>query len=214
MAIGRFITLEGGEGSGKTTQARILAERLEATGYQAVLTREPGGSAKAEGVRELLLSGKVKQAGPFAEAILFSVARDDHLEQTIRPALADGKWVVCDRFADSTRAYQGVSGLRPSLINALERLIVGRTRPDLTLVLDLAADEGLRRAASRPPEDAPVSNGDRFEAMDLDFHERLRKTFLEIADRNARRCVIVDAHPPASTVAESIWELVVDRLHP
>lgn len=205
---GRFITLEGGEGSGKSTQAKRLGAALEAVGRHALVTREPGGSPEAEKLREVLLSGRAKHFGTFAEAVLFASARDDHLRTTIRPALSRGDWVVSDRFADSTRVYQGALGnLDPRLIMALERLVVGSTKPDLTLVLDLPATTGLQRAAGRggSPEK------DRFEAEDLAFHERLRESFLDIAEREPDRCVLIDATPPADRVAAAIWEAVADR---
>jgi dTMP kinase len=205
---GRFITLEGGEGSGKSTQARRLGAALEAVGRHTVVTREPGGSPAAERLREVLLSGRAKQFGTFAEAVIFASARDDHLRTTIRPALARGDWVVSDRFADSTRVYQGALGnIDPRLIMALERLVVGPTKPDLTLVLDLPATTGLQRAASRGGSPEP----DRFEAEDLAFHERLRESFLEIAEREPERCVLIDATPPPDRVAAAIWEAVAER---
>ena len=150
MTRGYFITFEGGEGVGKSTQIRLLAETLRRGGIDVLMTREPGGSPGAEALREVLLSGAAKPYGPFAETILFAAARDDHLEVTIRPALEAGRWVVCDRFVDSTRAYQGVIGdVDPALIRAIERVVVADTRPDLTFILDLPASEGLRRAQAR-----------------------------------------------------------------
>ena len=150
---GRFITFEGGEGSGKSTQAGILANRLARAGRKVFATREPGGSPAAEEIREALLSGRVWQFGPFAEALLFAVARADHIENAIGQALLEGKWVVCDRFLDSTRAYQGATaGVPRGLINALERLTVGGLLPDITFVLDIPPEEGLGaggRAAQR-----------------------------------------------------------------
>lgn len=214
MATGRFITLEGGEGAGKSTQARILSERLRQTSHETVVTREPGGSEKAEEIRAALLASKAKEHGPFAEALLFSVAREDHLEKTIRPALAQGIWVVCDRFADSTRAYQGVSGLRSDVINVLERLIVGDTVPDLTIVLDLPVEEGLKRVAARAAAAENAAEPDRYEAMERSFHEDLRRAYLAIAEQAAKRCAVVDAQQSESAVAEEIWEVVVRRLDP
>src|SRR5690606_18081710 len=150
MARGKFITFEGGEGAGKSTQAQLLAERLKARDIQVVLTREPGGSAFAEQVRELILGSNTADHGRLAEALLFSAARADHLERTIRPALEAGQWVICDRFADSTRVYQGVAGGLPkAIIEALERIVVDDTVPDLTIVLDLPATDGLARARGR-----------------------------------------------------------------
>jgi dTMP kinase len=208
---GRFITFEGGEGSGKSTQAGILANRLARAGRQVLATREPGGSPAAEEIREALLSGKVWQFGPFAEALLFSVARGDHVENAIGEALLDGKWVVCDRFLDSTRAYQGATaGVPKSLINALERLTVGGLLPDITFVLDIHAEEGLRRAAERRCGGMP----DRFESQELMLHERVRRAFLDIAEEEPDRCIVIDASQPEAMVAEDVWEVVLQRLSP
>jgi dTMP kinase len=208
---GRFITFEGGEGSGKSTQAGILANRLARAGRQVLATREPGGSPAAEEIREALLSGKVWQFGPFAEALLFSVARGDHLENAIGEALLDGKWVVCDRFLDSTRAYQGATaGVPKSLINALERLTVGGLLPDMTFVLDIHAEEGLQRAAERRGGGTP----DRFESQELMLHERVRRAFLDIAEEEPDRCIVIDASQPEAMVAEDVWEVVLQRLSP
>ena len=210
MPAGKFITLEGGEGAGKSTQAKILCDRLAAYGIDVLLTREPGGSPRAEAIRAVLLSGNAKQFGPMAEALLFYVARDSHLELTIRPALARGTWVVCDRFYDSTRAYQGAAGgASVAAINALERIVVGSTRPDLTLILDLPAEEGLKRAAARAESDGHAI--DRFEAMSLRFHRNLRQEFLEIADAEPWRCMVVDANQPPEKVAAAVWSAVSGR---
>ncbi len=209
--MSKFITFEGGEGVGKSTQATILANRLARAGLRVFTTREPGGSPAAEEIREALLSGQVEQFGPLAEAVLFSVARQDHIDNAISQALSEGKWVVCDRFLDSTRAYQGASGGVPRpIINALERLTVRGLMPDLTLILDLPASEGLERVAQRGAADAL----DRFEAQDLAMHERVRRAFLEIAEEEPDRCIVIDAHQPEAMVAEDIWETVADRLSP
>ncbi|MCK0208489.1 dTMP kinase [Starkeya koreensis] len=209
-APGRFITFEGGEGAGKSTQVRRLRDRLAGMGLDALMTREPGGSTGAEIVRHLILSGAAKPLGPLAEAALFAAARADHLDATIRPALSRGAWVVCDRFADSTRVYQGVLGdLDLRLIEALEAVTVGDTRPDLTLVLDLPAEEGLTRAAARSGAGA-----DRFEREGLSFHRRLRDAFRELAEREPERCVLIDARADADTVAEAVWNAVEARLRP
>ena len=210
MARGKFITIEGGEGTGKSTQARKLAERLEQAGLDVLVTREPGGSERAEKIREFLLSDKAKIIGPFAEAILFSAARDDHLERAIRPALAEGKWVVCDRFADSTRAYQGAGALSEELIEQLELLVVGETRPDLTLVIDLPADQGLERARARAKESGSKTDG--FEARAITFHDRLRQAFLEIAKNEPERCTVIDGSLDEESVAAAIWQAVEERL--
>jgi dTMP kinase len=206
---GRFITLEGGEGAGKSTQARLLAERLRMRGFECVTTREPGGSPGAERLREVLLSGAVAPLGSTAEALLFTAARIDHLDHTIRPALARGAFVVCDRFVDSTRAYQGALGnLDPQLIGALERVAVGSTRPDLTLILDLPPDVGMARAATRRADAAP----DRFEREGTSFHEGLRRAFLEIAKQDPKRCVVIDATRSLGDIADQIWATVDSRL--
>lgn len=210
MPAGKFITLEGGEGAGKTTQAKILRDQLAMLGLEVVLTREPGGSPRAEAIRAVLLSGKAKRYGPLGEALLFYVARDSHLELTIRPALARGAWVVCDRFHDSTRAYQGAAGGVPiAALDALERIVVGQTRPDLTLILDLPPEEGLRRAAKRAS--AGNEDADRFEAMSLRFHQNLRREFLEIAEAEPWRCAVIDANRTPEFVAADIWATVVQR---
>jgi len=164
---GRFITLEGGEGAGKTAQATTLARRLESLGLKVITTREPGGSPHAEALREVLLSGAAARFGPAGEALLFSAARIDHIDATIAPALARGDWVVCDRFVDSTRAYQGAAGrLDAAFISRLERVVVGDARPDLTLILDLPAEQGLERAAQRRNG---AGSADRFEREGLAF---------------------------------------------
>jgi dTMP kinase len=212
VAVGKFITFEGGEGAGKSTQARLLHNRLGGVGIKSLLTREPGGSPRAEAIREMLLSGKAKALGPTGEAVLFYVARDSHLELTIRPALARGTWVVCDRFHDSTRAYQGAAGGVPiAALDALERIIVGSTLPNLTLLLDLPAEEGLKRATERAKA-AGETGTDRFEAMSLRFHENLRREFLEIAQSEPERCVVINAGRPIDEVAEAVWAAVEQRL--
>jgi dTMP kinase len=208
---GRFITFEGGEGSGKSTQAGILANRLTRAGRKVLATREPGGSPAAEQIRDALLSGRVWQFGPFAEALLFSVARADHIEHALGQALVEGKWVVCDRFLDSTRAYQGATaGVPKGLINALERLTVGNLLPDITFILDIPAEQGLARAAERRSGTAP----DRFESQELMLHERVRRAFLDIAEEEPERCVVIDASQPEAMVAEDVWEVVLQRLSP
>jgi dTMP kinase len=209
VETGRLITFEGGEGAGKSTQVSILVERLRNAGRQAIATREPGGSPVAEDIRETLLSGKVKQFGPFAEALLFSIARADHIDTVIGDALARGQWVVCDRFLDSTRAYQGATGGVPApVISALERLTLHGIMPNLTIVLDIPVEEGLARMARR--RGAP----DRFESQDISQHERIRKAFLNIAEEEPGRCVVIDARKPEALVAEDVWEAVAERLSP
>jgi dTMP kinase len=208
---GRFITFEGGEGAGKSSHAELLARRLRVLGLDVVVTREPGGSPGAEMIRHVILSGAAKPFGTAAETILFAAARDDHLNQTIRPALARGAWVICDRFADSTRVYQGVLGkVDLGMILALERIVVGDDRPDLTFVLDLPAEQGLERAAKRRGTRA----ADRFEAETLDYHARLREAFRTLATEDEGRCVLIDSTRPRPEVAERIWHEVEARLLP
>jgi len=209
---GRFITFEGGEGTGKSTHASLLAERLRALGLAVQQTREPGGSPGAEIMRYILLSGAARPLGADAEALLFAAARDDHLTTLIRPALAEGKWVVCDRFADSTRIYQGVAGdVDPLAIRALERIVVADTKPDLTFILDVPANEGMLRAAKRR---GGGDSADRFEGEAMAFHERLRDGFLMLAANEPDRCVLIDATTPKGEVAEQIWRVVQKRLKP
>jgi len=208
---GKFITFEGGEGTGKSTQAALLALRLSSLGISVQVTREPGGSPGAEAIRYVLLSGAAKPLGPEAEAMLFAAARDDHVQQTILPALAAGKWVICDRFADSTRVYQGVVGaVDRRLIKALERVTIGVLQPDLTLVLDVPVEVGLMRASGRRRRASP----DRFEAENIEFHQKLRAAYLALAASEKERCVVIDAKAPKQSVAKQIWEVVNVRLKP
>ena len=208
---GKFITFEGGEGTGKSTQAAMLALRLESLGLRVLLTREPGGSPGAEIIRHVLLSGAAKPFGPEAEAMLFAAARDDHIRCTILPALEAGHWVICDRFADSTRVYQGALGdVDQRLIKALERVSLGDLYPDLTLVLDVPVALGLKRATRRRGS----ANPDRFEAETIDFHEKLRQAYLALAAAEPDRCVIIDAAAPKEKVARQVWKAVNSRLQP
>lgn len=207
MLKGGFITFEGGEGTGKSTQARRLAERLREPAREVVLTREPGGSPGAEEIRALLVGGAPDRWSPTAEALLLYAARSDHLDRVIRPALARGAWVVCDRFFDSTRAYQGADS-SPALLAALEREVVDGERPDLTLVFDLPAEEGSARVQARGEART------RFEAKAPDYHDRLRRAFLEIARADPERCVIIDARPDLDAVAQAVWSAVAERLTP
>ena len=206
---GRFISFEGGEGTGKSTHAKLLAERLRAAGIEVVLTREPGGSPGAEIIRHVILSGAAKPLGAEAETMLFASARDDHLRTTIRPALARGAWVLSDRFADSTRVYQGIVGeVDLRLIHGLERITVGETKPDLTFVLDVPAEVGISRAGERRGASGP----DRFEGEALDFHQKLRAGFRALAESEPDRCVLIDATAPRAKVAAQIWSIVEARL--
>ncbi len=202
--MGGFITLEGGEGTGKSTQARRLVDRLLGLGHDAVATREPGGSGRAELIRDALLSGQIAPLGPVAEAMMFSAGRLDHLDETIRPALARGAFVVCDRFTDSTRVYQGALGkVDAGLLAGLERLVVGTTRPELTLVLDLDVGTGLARARARR---GGRITADRFEREGEAFHEALRYAYLKNAAAEPDRCVVLDASRGADDVADAIWK--------
>ena len=207
MTQGRFITFEGGEGTGKSTQATRLVDWLRARDLEVVQTREPGGSTGAEDIRNIALNGDPGRWSPMTETLLMFAARSDHLEKTIRPALEAGRWVVCDRFADSSRAYQGVGGGAPAaFIEALDAAIVGRTQPDLTVIFDLPVSVGLERAFGRGLFET------RFESKGLDFHERLRAGFLDIAARNPERCVIIDAEGDQDTVEARIRAVVRARL--
>jgi dTMP kinase len=206
---GRFITFEGGEGSGKSTQITKLAERLNAAKLRNIVTREPGGSPGAEIMRHLVLSGMGKLLGPDAESLLFAAARDDHVRTVIQPALNQGTWVLCDRFSDSTRAYQGRLGnVLPGVLNALQRVTIGDLKPDLTIILDLPVEVGLKRAAVRRGAGAP----DRFEAEDLKFHEELRDAYRQIAAEDPQRCVLIDAAADPDTVAGRVWTTLRDHL--
>jgi dTMP kinase len=205
---GRFITFEGGEGSGKSTHIKILAERLNAAKLRAIVTREPGGSPGAEIIRHLVLSGMGKLLGPDAETLLFAAARDDHVRTVIKPALNQGIWVLCDRFSDSTRAYQGRLGkVAPEVLNAMERVTIGDLKPDLTIILDVPVDIGMQRAAKRRGTGTP----DRFEAEDIKFHQDLRDAYRQIATAEPERCVLIDANADASTVAANVWAALRDR---
>lgn len=206
---GRFITFEGGEGAGKSSQVGRLAERLRGLGHEVVVTREPGGSPGAEALRHVLLSGVAEAFGPLAEAVLFAAARTDHLEQTIRPALEKGHWVISDRFVDSSRVYQGLAGAVPAdTLKTIEEASVGETMPDLTLLLDVPVEIGLGRATKRRGTDAV----DRFERDAVEVHEGRRRAFLELARAEPNRFVVVDAGQDPTTVAEAIWYAVQVRL--
>lgn len=208
MQRGLFITFEGGEGAGKSTQITRLAKHFRKRRLPVVTTREPGGSPGAEAIRHVLLSGAAETFGPAMEAILFAAARSDHVEQVIRPAIEDGKTVLCDRFMDSSRVYQGVTGdLDPQFMTALERTALNGLYPDMTLILDVAPEEGLRRANERRGKDV----ADRFEKESLAVHRRRRKAFLAIAKAEPERCVVIDAGRDEDSIAEDIT-LSVDRL--
>lgn len=204
---GRFITLEGGEGTGKSTQGKRLARALEEKGIAVVLTREPGGSPGAEEIRGLLVNGAPGRWDAMTETLLMYAARADHVGRTIGPALVAGKWVVCDRFSDSTYAYQGAGrGLERETIRRLDALVLDDFKPDLTLVLDLDVEVGLKRAMTRS---GAAEN--RFEQFDRDFHQRLRQGFQDIARRHPDRCIQIDASGTEEQVAEAIWAQVARR---
>lgn len=208
----RFITFEGGEGVGKSTQIRRLMDRLSRVGVTAVRTREPGGTPKAEAIRSFILQGRSEEWGASAEAVLFAAARHDHVTQLIIPNLDAGKWVLSDRFADSTRAYQGLTGgVDDATIDALEDLALVGHVPDLTILLDMDPELAFKRVAQRAEADGVPSVPDRFEKENIDFHRRLRDGFLTIALRNPGRCVIVSAENDERDVENEIWEVVCDR---
>jgi dTMP kinase len=208
---GKFITFEGGDGVGKTTQIERLAAALVSSGKAVTTTREPGGTPTAESIRRLLLSGFAEPLGPEGEAILFAAARADHVDRVIRPALARGDWVLSDRFADSTRVYQGVTGgADERLLRALERVAIGDTRPDLTFILDLPAAVGLARIRGRSGHGGAAP--DRFEGEELALQEKRRQAFLDIAAREPGRCVVIDATQSEDMVAAAIWSVVTARL--
>ena len=205
---GRFITFEGGEGSGKSTQIKALAERLNAAKLRTVVTREPGGSPGAEIMRHLVLSGMGKLLGAEAETLLFAAARDDHVRSVIEPALKQGIWVLSDRFSDSTRAYQGSLGkVAPEILNAMQRVTIGDLKPDLTIILDVSVEIGMKRAAARRGTGAP----DRFEAEDVKFHQALREAYRQIAAAEPERCVLIDATADPAAVAANVWAALRDR---
>ncbi len=206
MTPGRFITLEGGEGTGKSTQLRRLAAALEQHGLTVVKTREPGGSPGAEQIRKLVVEGEGGRWNPITETLLVYAARADHVARTIGPALARGEWVVSDRFNDSTYAYQGAGrGVERETIRRIDAAVLDDFKPDLTLILDLPVETGLARAGAR----GGVEN--RFEGFDQDFHERMRKAFLDIARRQPDRCRVIDATGDKTQVAAAIWEAVQAR---
>jgi len=200
MSPGRFITFEGGEGAGKSTQIRRLADRLETSGLKVIQTREPGGSPGAEEIRSLLVTGEGDRWTGMTEVLLHFAARADHLARVIRPALAAGTWVLCDRFVDSSMAYQGFAqGLGRPVIADLTTFVVGETMPDLTLILDLPVAEGLARAGGRGEGE------DRYEKMGTAFHDDLRQAFLSIAAEAPDRCRVIDATADIETVSQAIW---------
>ena len=207
MDTGLFITLEGGEGAGKSTLIKGLAAQLNALGHEVVVTREPGGTTGAESIRNLIVTGDSERWTPLSELCLFYAAREDHLTRLIRPALARGATVICDRFADSTRAYLGqAGGAGRAAVETLDALIVKDTQPDLTLILDIDPVVGLSRAAARAGKE------DRFEGKAMAFHTALRASYLEIATKFAHRCVVLDAILPPTDLQEAAWRIVSARI--
>lgn len=203
---GRFITLEGGEGAGKSTLIQGLQADLERRGHKICVTREPGGTPLAEQVRNLALTPPADQHwSPLSHALLMNTARADHLEKRIRPALARGEWVLCDRFADSTRAYQNIDGVPLETLLSLEAAVIGETRPDLTLILDADPNALAARRDARGTHDV-------FEAKDLAFHERIRQAFLNIAEGAPERCLVLDAMQSPPQVLASALQAIDDRL--
>jgi dTMP kinase len=204
---GKFITLEGGDGSGKSTQCRLLNEFLQESTIDCLLTREPGGAPGADEIRELILTGEPERWDAIGETLLFYASRRNHLRLTIWPALDAGRWVLSDRFADSTMAYQGYGNrLGVEAVQKIHDFTVGDFAPDLTFIFDLPAEEGLRRTTGR------THNEDRFEKMDLAFHERLREGFHAIAEDNPDRCVLVDATRPIDEIQQELRAIVTARL--
>lgn len=208
---GRFVTLEGGEGAGKSTQIRRLRARLEREGLEVVTTREPGGSPRAETIRAFVLRGGARRNGAFAETLLFAAARADHVDRLVRPALERGAFVLCDRFADSTRVYQGRLGIVPeAAISALERVSLRGVSPDLTVVVDVPPKLGLARAGQR--RELAGEALDRFEGESLAFHDGVRAGFLAVAAAEPDRCVVVDGSVAPESVERAIWAEIAARL--
>ncbi|WP_428682407.1 dTMP kinase [Reyranella sp.] len=204
---GRFITLEGGEGAGKSTQVSRLKQWIETRGHECIATREPGGAPGAEMVRKLLVEGPAERWDGVTEALLHFAARREHLRTTVLPAIARGAWVVSDRFADSTMAYQGYGhGIDRAILGTLYDITVGAFRPDLTLILDLPVEAGLARAASRRGKET------RYESLPLDFHERVRAGFLDIAAADPERCTVIDATAGIDDIARAIGDALSTRL--
>lgn len=211
MTQGMFITLEGGEGSGKSTQIRLLADALRAMGWDVVTTREPGGTPEAEKIRDFLVKRDGGNWTPMAECMLLYAARQMHVENLIRPALAEGKIVISDRFSDSTRAYQSFGhGLPLETIEQIDCLALDGFKPDLTFILDLPVETGLARAGKRISADQ--SQEDRFEKLGTGFHERLRQGYLQIAKANPERCVVIDATRSIDQIADDLAKHTQERL--
>lgn len=214
---GRFITFEGGEGAGKSTQVQRLRAFLEDRGLTIVQTREPGGTPGAEEIRALLVTGDPDRWDAMTEALLNTAARRDHVEKVIWPSLRRGDWVLCDRFADSTMAYQGgAGGLDHEGLGALYRFAIGERRPDLTFILDIPVEDGLSRAGARQATREATQQSEaaeaRFEKQAIPFHEKVRNTFLEIAKAEPDRCAIIDARESPDEVAATVRQVVEERL--
>lgn len=208
----RFITFEGGEGVGKSTQIKRLQQKLQDRSIEVVRTREPGGTPKAEAIRAFILQGRSEKWGPGAEAVLFAAARYDHVTQLIAPNLRNGTWVLSDRFHDSTRAYQGLTGgVDDKLIEGLESMALDGNVPDLTIVLDMDPEDAFKRVAERAVEDGLQQTGDRFEKEELDWHKKLRDGFLAIAKSNPDRCVVISAAQSEDQLEAAIWDAVTTR---
>lgn len=216
---GRFITFEGGEGAGKSTQIELLADRLQEHDISVVVTREPGGSPSAEDIRKLLVSGSIWRWDPLTELMLHNAARREHIRNMIKPVLGRGRWVLCDRFVDSTMAYQGYGhGLGRKVVQDVHRIIADGLMPDLTIILDMPTDAGLARAKTRneavtraAAATGEVKREDRYERMAKPFHRRLRRGFLDIAKRDPKRCRVIDANRSIEAVAEDVWTAVAKR---
>ena len=208
-----FISFEGGEGSGKTTQIARLAGALGDHGYDVVTTREPGGVAESEAIRNLLVQRDGGDWDAMAEVLLFSAARVMHVKNLIKPALAERKIVICDRFTDSTIAYQGYGrGLDVNKIRKIEEISIGAFEPDLTFILDIDVETGLARSKSRLSETDTTTTEDRFERLDTDFHEKLRQGFLGIAQQNKERCHVIDAAQEVEVIAGEVQKIVINKL--
>jgi len=215
LSRGKFISFEGGEGTGKSTQVKTLQDKLRAKGIDVILTREPGGAPGAEKIRALLLTGDPEKWVPMTEVLLFYAARVDHLQRTILPALKAGKWVITDRYADSTFAYQGAGhGIAATVIQQIHRITTDNFWPDMTILLDADPKEGLLRANNREAEISENLREDRFEKMAGNYHQRLRKAFLEIAAENPDRFHVIPAAGSIDAVARRIWQQVTAAYGP